>query len=205
MQLKLQLTDRTYVQLKLKLQAAKQALRSSLTTSQEHAVGKGPKHTAKHVEKHKGQPDKSQAPARDHRDALNDVRQVPSTSITNRVSPSRTADAPEGRALCSPSISCHDGASPTLHSKGNLMDPIRSQQGHTNDQVIPSKLKSKFPLAGGEVEDLCIICLDAPPQVVFHPCLHAVVCTTCAQRVQAATSECPLCRSKLHSAQALTG
>lgn len=171
---------------------------------QVHAVCKGSKDVAEYAGERKGQPDKSQTPVGDH-DALSGVPQVPSTSITHRGPLSRTTNVPQGRASCSQSTSCHDIAPPSLDSNGNLMDPVRSQQGHKAGHDTSSNLKCSLHLAGGEDEDICIICSDAPPQVVFLPCLHAVVCTTCAQRAQAATSECPSCRSKLHSVQAVTG
>ena len=45
-----------------------------------------------------------------------------------------------------------------------------------------------------EDDNGCIICLDQPSSVTFHPCRHSVTCSACAQLVMAARQPCPLCR-----------
>lgn len=40
---------------------------------------------------------------------------------------------------------------------------------------------------------LCVVCLNSKRNVVFRPCNHLAVCSTCSEA--AATSACPLCRA----------
>ena len=48
-----------------------------------------------------------------------------------------------------------------------------------------------------EEERVCIVCLDQPSSVTFHPCSHSV---TCAQLVMKAEQAlCPLCRAPIIS------
>ena len=49
-------------------------------------------------------------------------------------------------------------------------------------------------------EDIvCIVCLDQPLNVVFHPCSQCVTCSACARLVLQAQQPCPLCRSPIAS------
>lgn len=43
----------------------------------------------------------------------------------------------------------------------------------------------------------CIVCLDAPPQVIFVPCGHMKTCAACAEKLMKRHSECPLCRTHI--------
>ena len=43
-------------------------------------------------------------------------------------------------------------------------------------------------------DETCIICMDAPREVVFRPCGHNVVCTDCSKLVMASGGLCPMCR-----------
>lgn len=165
---------------------------------------KGSENVAKHAEKCRGRSDKSQAAVRDH-DAGVELRQAPSYSSASRDLLSSITDVPQSREPSTQLNSCNHRVTPSLGKPSNLLDPVQSQQGHRTDHVISFHLKASLPLEAGDFEDLCIICLDVRLQTVFYSCLHAVVCTTCVQRLQAATNECPICRSNLHSVQPLTG
>ncbi len=55
--------------------------------------------------------------------------------------------------------------------------------------------------ANGPDDDDCIICLDQPASVTFHPCSHCVTCPACAKLVAQRNQPCPLCRSPLSSIQ----
>lgn len=51
-----------------------------------------------------------------------------------------------------------------------------------------------------EDERACIICLDRPSSITFHPCSHSVTCAACAQLVMKAEQAlCPLCRAPIMS------
>ena len=63
-------------------------------------------------------------------------------------------------------------------------------------------ISSMQPAGPEEDDSTCIICLDQPASVTFHPCGHSVTCATCAALVTKAGQPCPLCRSlvvSLHS------
>lgn len=52
----------------------------------------------------------------------------------------------------------------------------------------------------GEDEHACMICLDQPCSVTFHPCSHSVTCTAYATMVMKAKQAlCPLCRAPIIS------
>ena len=46
-------------------------------------------------------------------------------------------------------------------------------------------------------DDSCVVCMEAPAQMSFQPCGHAIACKSCAEKICAKTNECPLCRSCL--------
>ena len=50
-------------------------------------------------------------------------------------------------------------------------------------------------------DDACIICMDQPASVVFHPCNHCVTCPACAKLVEQRKQSCPLCRTPVLSTQ----
>lgn len=45
---------------------------------------------------------------------------------------------------------------------------------------------------------VCVVCLDAPHDVVFLPCAHRCTCSECAAMLQ----ECPVCRAPVKRKQA---
>ncbi len=47
--------------------------------------------------------------------------------------------------------------------------------------------------AGGDDEDVCVICMDEKPNAVFRPCGHLKCCEDCAITVK----DCPMCRKKI--------
>lgn len=52
-----------------------------------------------------------------------------------------------------------------------------------------------------EDDGMCIICMEKPSDAVFEPCGHAIACSSCAARVVAKSSSCPMCRSLFHEHQ----
>ena len=62
------------------------------------------------------------------------------------------------------------------------------------------------PFWGIAEEDftLCVVCMDAAPQVRFQPCAHAVTCKLCASKILVQTGECPMCRCQLSALDLLT-
>lgn len=59
-----------------------------------------------------------------------------------------------------------------------------------NRQDIAAILAHRPSAFAGSVPDVCVLCLDCPPEVVFLPCRHCIVCPGCPT-----TPRCPMCRS----------
>ena len=51
---------------------------------------------------------------------------------------------------------------------------------------------------GGESGQDCIICFCEPSDTMIKPCNHLCLCKECAGTMQAKTSQCPICRKKIH-------
>lgn len=50
---------------------------------------------------------------------------------------------------------------------------------------------------------LCIVCMEAAPQVKFQPCAHSVTCWPCGHKILLQTGECPMCRCTLSALDTL--
>lgn len=48
-----------------------------------------------------------------------------------------------------------------------------------------------------EIEDECSICMDAPPELTFHPCKHKILCLKCYNELK--QSKCPFCSAEIQS------
>ena len=44
-------------------------------------------------------------------------------------------------------------------------------------------------------EFACVVCLDAPREILLQPCKHFCLCSACAKSFVAGESVCPVCRS----------
>lgn len=40
----------------------------------------------------------------------------------------------------------------------------------------------------------CVVCMDAPRDILLSPCHHLVVCTNCVENLG---TECPMCRKRI--------
>ena len=58
----------------------------------------------------------------------------------------------------------------------------------------------KSPTADSEA---CVICMEAAVQVLFKPCMHAIVCQACSALCAARTNECPMCRCHVQQQELL--
>ena len=56
-------------------------------------------------------------------------------------------------------------------------------------------LQAPAPASAGEDNKVCVVCMDAPLQMVLVPCGHMCVCEECAQQI----SQCPICRKPTQS------
>jgi hypothetical protein len=46
-------------------------------------------------------------------------------------------------------------------------------------------------------DGLCIICCDNPRSIIFNPCFHLCVCSSCSPKLK--TNQCPVCREEIKS------
>ena len=69
--------------------------------------------------------------------------------------------------------------------------PIRTTVANKNQKKIES-------LAGGG-EDNCIVCMNAPSNMIVFPCCHLCMCEDCSKEVQKTNKQCPVCRDVIQS------
>lgn len=48
-----------------------------------------------------------------------------------------------------------------------------------------------------EDDDVCVICMENPPQVRFQTCRHVCTCHTCYNNLRGVSDCCPLCRQQM--------
>lgn len=48
-----------------------------------------------------------------------------------------------------------------------------------------------------EVDDLCVICMESPPQLRFQTCGHVCTCHNCYNNLRGVSNSCPLCRQQM--------
>ncbi len=83
----------------------------------------------------------------------------------------------------------------------NISSP-RACAGATDHAASTCETKLALNKSAGLSQDidddeLCAVCLEVAPEVVFVPCGHAVTCQACAGKVIERTGVCPLCRCSL--------
>lgn len=66
----------------------------------------------------------------------------------------------------------------TEQGKGDLLAAIQAVQEHLQEEAS---------------QNLCCVCVDAPPNIVLLPCRHKQLCLLCAKNVV----RCPICRSTI--------
>ena len=54
-------------------------------------------------------------------------------------------------------------------------------------------------------DEACVVCMDQPASILFHPCSHCVTCPACASLIAQRKQPCPLCRTPVASTQQLSG
>ncbi len=91
----------------------------------------------------------------------------------------------EGRSYCAPSTSVALVASPS----GVFFYRVRA----ADIRILGEEVKV-FDVGGDE----CVVCLDAPYDVVFAPCGHFCACAACAARVVSGQGVCLICRGAIH-------
>lgn len=71
--------------------------------------------------------------------------------------------------------------------------PLPSDQAIGNINFSPENIASAPPLEASYVETECVVCLNSDCRVLFIPCGHVCVCSSCCQPL----TFCPLCRSEI--------
>ena len=79
----------------------------------------------------------------------------------------------------------------TIYLVKDLDTPIRII--NSLDECNFLKDNRKYSLDGDDGKE-CIVCLDAPKQIIYQPCGHFCVCAKCAKQVH---NKCPLCRQEV--------
>ena len=51
-----------------------------------------------------------------------------------------------------------------------------------------------------ETEDLCVICITDPREILLLPCRHVAMCAECYEEVKERTRQCPICRANITAA-----
>ena len=69
---------------------------------------------------------------------------------------------------------------------------VEHAQGEAGDDNAAA---SDADNSGGDVEGLCVVCIDADMTQLLFPCGHQCVCLACAETLEASTKECPVCRA----------
>lgn len=74
---------------------------------------------------------------------------------------------------------------------------VRLREGFTELTRVQVNLRQTIATLTEELEDRlkgteCIICMNAPREILFTPCGHVVCCTTCAPAYH--QERCPICR-----------
>ncbi len=80
----------------------------------------------------------------------------------------------------------------------NLLEPGHAAEGRTSPFNQEDCAEAQQGLDIND-DQSCVICMEAPAQICFQPCGHAITCKACAGRVWAKTRECPFCRAPLQS------
>jgi len=69
---------------------------------------------------------------------------------------------------------------------------VEHAQGEAGDDNAAA---SDADNSGGDVEGLCVVCIDADMTQLLFPCGHQCVCLACAETLEGSTKECPVCRA----------
>lgn len=133
------------------------------------------------------------------------------SSVAISDTPSARSNSRQGRGMAhNRSAPCKDKAAfrakyPARESTSRHCLPSH-QQNSCAGQSLQGEPASARPLAtdrsyhaGAEDDGLCNICMEAPVEITFQPCLHAVSCVRCAQKIMGRQNECPVCRAPLQA------
>lgn len=80
-------------------------------------------------------------------------------------------------------------------------DLKKRKVGHdrNNDNLMVTVAEDEDDLLQRDFQGICIFCQENRADIVFHPCLHSVLCEECHLRGNICRKFCPVCRTKLKS------
>lgn len=58
-------------------------------------------------------------------------------------------------------------------------------------------IRKKFEGKSEEEPEVCSLCYENPPNVVFYPCYHGNICRDCSLKFLETSTHCPICRKKV--------
>ena len=98
--------------------------------------------------------------------------------------------AADGTAATAVETGLGAAAPQTAAAQGSLPVPLRASStlGGSSIGAVAAR-KARRPRKRAE----CVVCLDAPAEVLLLPCKHVILCVDCSQLVQAAGKPCPIC------------
>ena len=67
------------------------------------------------------------------------------------------------------------------------------------------EMKTVYGMSGKEEgnDNVCLVCLDNPKNIVLKPCSHMCICHVCAEPMLRTGQKCPICRSDIKEIERL--
>lgn len=83
-----------------------------------------------------------------------------------------------------------------LSEEGEESDPVELKDktifrvGTSATYIVKENRNTLINTINNEDEELCIICVKEPKNVIFKPCKHNAICMACTKKIE----NCPICR-----------
>ncbi|XP_058101610.1 putative E3 ubiquitin-protein ligase XBAT34 isoform X1 [Magnolia sinica] len=105
-----------------------------------------------------------------------------------------TLNIPQGVSVIpsAPPIPDNSPDNGPIHYPSIDCSPIDLSMPAVEVQPVKSEI-----IEDGDASSLCVICLDAPKEVVCVPCGHVIGCMSCLNDIKAKKLGCPICRAKI--------
>ena len=93
-----------------------------------------------------------------------------------------------------------DPASTPSRKARITIQPLRTSKNHPSDPRSTHQ-DSALPVLN---PPSCLLCLNKPAAVIYHPCSHGGICLSCAQKILGEKNICHLCREPVTSLYVVT-
>lgn len=77
----------------------------------------------------------------------------------------------------------------------DLVSDFAAAQGYPLEGDVGKETYVSGPCTGTSSIPECIVCMDAPRQILLVPCNHVDVCESCSEKIE----QCPSCRTPIES------